>query len=263
MKNVASISKAVIPAAGVGSRFWPVSKIVPKELLPIVNKPSLQLVMEEATASGVKEIILIVSSNKAPFIDSLSRFFPDLTFCFVEQAQPLGLGHAVWLAEEVVNNEPFLVLLPDVLVDHTTPVSRQLADVFQKTGKSVNAAEKVSREEVSRYGIYAVSSSDGRLHQAAGVVEKPSPEKAPSNLAVSGRYLFTPAIFDILKGTKPGRNNEIQLADAMDTLARQEQLNAYEFEGKHFDIGSPLGFIQANLHYGMKEYGNRIYKGII
>ncbi|MDO8527637.1 MAG: sugar phosphate nucleotidyltransferase [Deltaproteobacteria bacterium] len=260
MKNVQNITKAVIPAAGLGKRFWPMTKIMPKELLPIVTRPSLHLILEEAQDAGLKEIILVLSADKEPMMAHLREFFPQMTFHFVEQKEPLGLGHAVGLATKKVGDETFVVLLPDTLIDHTTSATKQLLAIFKKNGQSVNAAEQVSAEEVQHFGAYEVASSEGRLHLAKRVVEKPKPGEQPSNLVVSGRYIFTPEIFSILHNTKPGRNNEIQLADAMNTLAGEEKLLAYEFEGIHFDIGNPVGFIQANIHYGVKEYGERIHQ---
>ena len=250
------VNKAVIPAAGIAKRFWPVTKIIPKELLPVVTTPSLHLVLKEAQDSGIQEIFLIISSQKIPFFEHLPDFFPQLKFHFVEQKEPLGLGHAVGLAEKGVGSDPFVILLPDVIYETQKTVTRQLVEAHQKTGKSVNAAEKVPMEKVSLYGTYALASSDGRYHLAKGVVEKPKPAEAPSDLVVSGRYLFTPAIFPILEKTPPGRGGEIQLADAMNILAKREELYAYEFEGKHFDIGNPKGYIEANRYFGAKEYAD-------
>lgn len=258
-----TITKAVIPAAGLGTRLNPITQIIPKELLPIVTKPSLHLVIEEAQASGLNEIILIVSPGKKELFEHLKSFFPKLTFQFIVQEKAMGLGHAVLVAEKGAGGEPFVVLLPDVLIDHPKPASRQLMDVFEKVKKSVSAAGRIAKEETSLYGIYETTSSEGRLHLAKGVVEKPTPEKAPSDLGVMGRYLFTPKIFSILKKTTPGHGGEIQLADAMDTLAKQGDLYAYEFEGVHLDIGNPIGLIRANLYYGIKEYGKRIYQGLV
>lgn len=257
------VTKAVIPAAGLGTRLQPVTQILPKELLPIVTTPSLHLGLAELVKSGLKEVLLIVSPNKKEYFFHLEEFFPTLKFHFVIQEKPLGLGHAVSLSEKFVGAEPFLLLLPDDLIDHEKPAGLQLMEAFQKTKKSINAAAKVSKEQFSLYGIYDVVSSQGRLHLARGVVEKPSPSEAPSSLAVIGRYLFTPEIFGILKKTLPGRNGEIQLADAMNALAAQEGLYAFEFEGNHFDIGTPAGWIRANLYYGIKEYGKSIYQGLI
>ena len=258
-----SITKAVIPAAGLGTRLNPITQIIPKELLPVVAKPSLHFVIEEAYASGLKEIILIVSPEKKEAFKHLKTFFPEITFQFIVQEKPLGLGHAVLVAEKAVGSEPFVVLLPDVLIDHPKPVSLQLLEIFKKIKKSVNATQHVPKEEIASYGVYEMTSSEKKLHLAKSVIEKPSPEKAPSDLGVIGRYLFTAEIFSILKNTLPGCNGEIQLADAMNTLAKQGGLYAYEFEGTHFDIGNRVGLLRANIYYGMKEYGKHIYKGLL
>jgi len=258
-----TVKKAVIPAAGLGKRLWPVTKTTPKELLPIVTRPSLHLVLEEVQKAKLKEIILIVSPDKKLSMTHLKDFFPEIDFHFIEQKEPLGLGHAVGLAEKAIGEEPFLILLPDVIIDNEVPVATQLIENFQKLGKSMSATMPVAKEEVIYFGVYKLESVQGRLHLAQRVVEKPSPEKAPSNFVVVGRYLFTPAIFPILKQTPPGKNGEIQLADAMDTLAKEGGLYAYEFEGKHFDIGNPVGLLRANLYFGIKEYGKRIYQGLI
>ncbi|MDP2600790.1 MAG: sugar phosphate nucleotidyltransferase [Deltaproteobacteria bacterium] len=250
------VIKAVIPAAGIAKRFWPVTKIIPKELLPVVTTPSLHLVLKEAGESGLEEIVLIVSAQKIPFFEHLPEFFPKLKFHFVEQKEPLGLGHAVGLSKKAIGENPFAVLLPDVIFEGDKTVTSQLIEAYGKTTRSVNAAEKVPMEKVSLYGVHAIASSEGRLHRVKGVVEKPKPEEAPSNLVVSGRYFFTPEIFPILKKTAPGRGGEIQLADAMDTLAKQGGLYAYEFEGKHFDIGNPKGYIEANRYFGAKKYAD-------
>lgn len=263
MQAVMQVTKAVIPAAGFGTRLRPATLVLPKELLPIVTKPSLHLILEEVSRSGLKEVLLIISPEKKTFFNHLDEFFPSLRFELIIQEKALGLGHAVSLTEKNVGDEPFLVILPDDLIDHEKPASLQLIEAFQKTKKPLNTAIKVTKEQVSLYGIYDIVSSQGRLHLARGVVEKPSPSEAPSSLAVIGRYLFTPEIFGILKKTLPGRNGEIQLADAMNSLASQQGLYAFEFEGKHFDIGTPVGWIRANLYYGIKEYGKSIYQGLI
>lgn len=237
--------------------------VLPKELLPIVTKPSLYLVLEEALQSGLKEIVLVVSPDKKPFFEHLKGVFPKLTFKFVIQEEPKGLGHAILMADQAVGPNPFIILLPDILIDHPKPVCLQLIEVFQKIKKSVNATGHVPKEQVGMYGIYEMESQEGRLHKAKQVVEKPTPKEAPSDMTVTGRYLFTPAIFEILRKTRPGRNEEIQLADAMNTLAGQGELYAYEFEGVHMDIGNPLGLIRANIYFGKKEYGDSIYQGLV
>lgn len=257
------ITKAVIPAAGRGTRLKPATEIVPKELLPIVTKPALYFVLEEAQNSGLKEIILVVSPEKKPFLAPLEEIFPALKFQFLIQEKAFGLGHAVGMAEAAIGDEPFFVLLPDMIMDHEKPVSLQLAEVFEKVQTCVNASERAEKKNLHLYGVYDVASSEGRLHKAKGVVEKPDPREAPSSLVVTGRYIFTPELFDIQKKTPPGKNGEIQLADAMDVLAKRGRLFAYEFEGKHFDVGHPEGYLKANFYYGVKEYGMRIYQGLV
>lgn len=187
------------------------------------------------------------------------EFYPQLQFQFPIQKEPKGLGDAVAVSESAVGSEAFLVLLPDIIIDSAKPASAQLIEVFQKTGGAINATMHTPQETLPHYGVYKIAASKGKLHQAAGVIEKPAPGEAPSDLTVIGRYLFTPEIFSILKTTKPGRNGEIQLADAMDTLAKQGKLSAYEFDGIHLDCGHPEGYLKTILHFGRKEYGKNFY----
>lgn len=256
------LTKAIIPAAGRGTRMKPATDILPKELLPIGAKPSLYFVLEEAYLSGVEEILLILSEFKKPFMQHLEKVFPKLSFRFLIQEQPLGLGHAILLGEKYIGDSPFLVLLPDDIIDHSKPACQQLIEVFQEVGQPVNTTRRMPPDQLHRYGVYEISQTTGPLHKAKGVVEKPSSKEAPSDLIVVGRYLFTPELFFIQKKTAPGRGGEIQLTDAMHTLAKQGKLYSYEFEGKYLDIGNPLGMIQASIYFGLKEYGTAIYQGI-
>jgi len=278
---------AVIPCAGLGTRFLPVTKTVPKELLPLVTKPTLQYGVEEAFAAGVRRFVFVISPDKpnpaAHFLPNsqyqrlltergkgkdlaeLNQLIASIEVVCVEQKKPLGLGHAVWVAKDAVckdvaGKNPFLVLLPDVVMDGEIPCSLQLMKIFEKTGGSVNATEHTPQEFLSRFGVYAIEKSEGRLHWASRVVEKPSLEEAPSDLTVVGRYLFTPEVFSILEKTAPGRGGEIQLADAMNTLAKIKKLYAYEFEGRSFDTGDPLGYVQANIYFAQKIFGKEMLR---
>lgn len=283
-----AIRKAVIPVAGLGTRFLPVTKAVPKELLPIGTKPTLQIVIEEAIAAGITEVILIASpykreienyfkrhtsydkalaaQKKETLLHDFRRLTDKISLTSVDQDKPLGLGHAILCAKKAVGNEPFIICLPDVLIESRTPCVKQLITAHERTGVSVNATEHTPREQISLYGVYDIESSEGRLHKARRVIEKPSAAEAPSDLSVVGRYLFTPDVFSILADTKPGRGGEIQLADAMDTLAKAGRMYAYEYEGRQFDTGDKLGFLKANIFYGYREFPTELgqfMKGVI
>lgn len=274
------VKKAVIPVAGLGTRFLPVTKAVPKELLPIGTKPTLHIVIEEASMSGIEEIILVTSPHKAqishyfksdtPYdvrlielgkellLEGLRTLTDKISVTSVMQEKPMGLGHAILCARNVVGKEPFVVILPDVLIESEIPCCRQLIDAYEKTGYAINATEHTPKEKIHLYGIYDIESSDGRYHKARRVVEKPCPEEAPSDLSVVGRYLFPEDTFEILKNTAPGRGGEIQLADAMDSLAKEGRMIAYEYEGRQFDTGDPPGFLKATIFYGRREYPEEI-----
>lgn len=274
------VRKAVIPVAGLGTRFLPVTKAVPKELLPIGTKPILQFVIEEAADSGITDIILVNARQKVlikqyfdrdtPYDHSLAkakkghllnehrRLTDRVTITSVMQDEPRGLGHAIRCAKEAVGEEPFIVILPDVLIESSIPCCKQLIDAYREVGCSVNATEHTPREQIHLYGIYDIAKTKGRYHWARAVVEKPTAEKAPSDFSVVGRYLFTPEVFTILEETPPGKGGEIQLADAMDTLAKRGRIVAYEYEGLQFDTGDNLGFIKANIFYGLKLYPNEL-----
>lgn len=274
------LTTVVIPVAGLGTRFLPITKTVPKELLPIVTQPTLQYGVEEAYHAGIRRFIFVTSPDKPSPVDyflpntqyqrslelrgksealaELNRLIADIEIICVTQSQPLGLGHAVLMAQQEVGASPFAVLLPDVIIDssaHPINCTQQLRIAFETVGCAVNATEKISDEEIHLYGVYDIETSEGSLHWARGVVEKPSLEEAPSRFAVVGRYIFTPEIFSILAKTTPGRRGEIQLADAMNTLAKRRKLVAAEFEGRHFDTGDPVGFLKANIYFGAKIFG--------
>ncbi len=270
------VRKAVIPVAGMGTRFLPVTKAVPKELLAIGTKPTLQIVIEEAADSGIEEIVLVTSPDKGTILDffdmnstyakkleatgkinmldQLSQLMKKIKITHAHQVNPKGLGHAVLCSKELVGNEPFIVILPDVLINSSTPCCKQLIDAYAQTECAINATEHTPRSQLHLYGIYDIARSDGTFHYANGVVEKPSADEAKSDFSVVGRYLFPADVYTILENTPPGRGNEIQLADAMNTLASQGRMIAYEYEGEQFDTGDAFGFLKANVHYGLSEF---------
>ena len=270
------IRKAVIPAAGLGTRFLPATKAVAKEMLPIVNKPSIQLIVEEAAASGIEEVIIVTGRGKTEIVDHFDAH-PQLEenlrragkeallqevvrpsqlvrLVTVRQQRPLGLGHAILQARHLVGDEPFAVFLPDDLVDSTVPCARQLMDVYESTGKSVVALMEVPLEDVSSYGIAAgrFSATDPRRLDIDTLIEKPSRAEAPSNYAVVGRYVLDPRVFDYLTRTNPGRGDEIQLTDALAAMGRDDGLVGYLFEGDRYDAGDVAGYLLANLNWARK-----------
>lgn len=269
------IRKAVIPAAGLGTRFLPVTKAVPKELLPIVDIPTLQYIIEEAANSGIEEVLLVVSEQKdaikahfsaAPKLedflhahgkdalrDRIASIPSIVKFSYIIQDEPLGLGHAVSLAKDFANGEAIAVLLGDDVVDAETPCLKQLIDIYNDTGASVLGVQQVPQEAIHKYGIVAPGEIVHGHTTVKNLVEKPQADEAPSNLAIMGRYVITPEIFDILATTAPGKGGEIQLTDALNTLATQEVMIAYNFSGTRFDVGDQLGFIKANIEYGLKR----------
>jgi UTP--glucose-1-phosphate uridylyltransferase len=281
--NSKRVRKAVLPAAGLGTRFLPATKAQPKEMLSVVDKPLIQYVVEECVASGIDNIIIVTGKGKNAIEDhfdfspaledflekkgksDLAKLVHDIGnmvhFSYTRQKEPLGLGHAVLLAKELVGDEPFAVLLGDVIIPGPNPVTRQLMDVYERTGKGVIAVEEVPRERTGLYGIVDVertSSADSRTMQIRDLVEKPTPAEAPSTLAVTGRYVLPPEIFDCLERTKPGRGGEIQLTDALRLLAQEKGLLAHVYEGKSHDAGDKLGFLKATVEIGLEntEFGS-------
>lgn len=265
------VRKAVIPAGGLGTRFLPATKSVPKELLPIGTKPTLQIVLEEAVASGVEEIALVLSPQKEhlleffktdtdytrelrargkePLLNDLHDLFDRVKITTVKQPEPLGLGHAILCTREVIGDDPFFVILPDVLIVSQTPCCQQLANAYEKINCSISATEHTPHDMLHLYGIYDVARSEEKVHWVRGVIEKPRASEAPSDFSVVGRYLFTPEVFPILNRLGPGRGGEIQLADAMNMLAQQGRMAAIEYEGRQFDTGDPMGYLKANIYY--------------
>lgn len=269
------IKKAVIPVAGLGTRFLPATKTVPKELLPIVDTPAIQYVVQEAVDSGISEVIFVTGRNKDSIEDhfdanpeleqvldergqtetvqSLRRIAEMIEVVSVRQKKPLGLGHAVLCARDLVGDEPFAVLLSDDLIDSSVPCLRQLLEVFENKKESVIALRRVPDHEVQRYGIVQGKQLSNRLYEVDDMVEKPRPDEAPSRLAIIGRYILQPKIFSLLEKVTPGRGGEIQLTDAIAQLARQKKVYGYEFEGEHYDIGDKLGFVRATIAYALKR----------
>jgi len=269
------IRKAVIPVAGLGTRFLPATKAVPKELLPIVDIPSIQYVVQEAVDAGIREIIFVTGRNKdsiedhfdeAPeleqvlaergqteMIEILRRIAEMTEVVSVRQKKPLGLGHAVLCARDLVGDEPFAVMLADDLIDGGIPCIKQLLDIFEQTGESVVALMEVPRAEVHRYGVIRGQEVRKQLYQVEATVEKPAAKDAPSNMAIIGRYILRPEIFPILAKLPAGRGGEIQLTDALAELVRERKVFGYEFEGERYDIGEKFGFIRATVAYALKR----------
>jgi UTP--glucose-1-phosphate uridylyltransferase len=275
------VRKAVIPVAGLGTRVLPASKSIPKEMLPVVDKPAIQLVVEEAISAGIKEIILVTRSgkeaienhfdkhyeleaeltkkNKTALLDAVKDILPaDVTLLAIRQPEAKGLGHAVLCAAAAVGNEPFAVLLPDVLVDCDASPLHDLSQMirnFQESGSCQVMVEPVAQEDINKYGIADCSDTPEAGASAAvkGFVEKPSAEEAPSNLAVVGRYIFPARIMTLLQDTKPGAGNEIQLTDAMDTLLQEQSMSVYRMSGETFDCGNKAGYVEAVLHFALKH----------
>ncbi len=269
------VRKAVIPAAGLGTRFLPATKATPKEMLPIVDKPTIQYIVEEALASGIEEILIITGRSKRAIEDHFDRSIElelnleasgktaelemvkeisGIRIHYTRQKEPRGLGHAILCAKQFVGNEPFAVLLGDDVVDGEVPALKQLIDVYDKTGASVLGVQEVPQEKVSSYGIVdSKPTEEARTFTVSDMVEKPAVEEAPSRLAVLGRYVINPEVFDILEQTPPGRGNEIQLTDALKVLAKKQAMYAYNFEGRRYDVGDKQGFLEATVEMALKR----------
>jgi UTP--glucose-1-phosphate uridylyltransferase len=270
------INTAVFPVAGRGTRFLPATKASPKEMLPIVDKPLIQYAAEEALRAGATKLVFITGSSKRAIEDhfdsdheleealeaqgkldllkTLKDIVPSWASCiYIRQPSPLGLGHAVLCARPVVGNEPFYIHLADDLIDAQTPCFAQMAEVFNQKQASILGVETVPASETDKYGIVATEERSGRVSRVRQIVEKPRPQNAPSNLAVVGRYLLTPKIFDKLERTGRGAGGEIQLTDAIADLLAEESVYAYEFEGKRYDCGSKLGYLQATVEYALNH----------
>ena len=270
------IRKAIIPAAGLGTRFLPATKAQPKEMLPIVDKPTIQYIIEEAVASGIEEILIITGRNKKCIEDhfdksvelemeleknnkiellELVRNISDMAdIHYIRQKEPRGLGHAIRCAKTFVGNEPFAILLgDDVVYNPEKPCLKQLIECYNEYKTTILGVQTVSENDVYKYGIVDGIIVEDRVCKVKGLVEKPSVEDAPSNTAILGRYIVTPRIFDILDNTKPGKGNEIQLTDALLTLIKEEAMYAYNFEGIRYDVGDKLGFLQSTVEYALRK----------
>ncbi len=269
------VRKAVITAGGWGTRFLPITKSQPKEMLPLVNKPLIQYAVEEAINSGIEQIILVTALGKNAIEDYFDRSFEleyfleqkgetrllqemrelsDLVnICYIRQKEQLGLGHAVLATRDIIADEPFAVLLPDDIIESKVPVLKQMVEVYEQYKTSVVAVERISSEDTMKYGIIEPRKVSSHIYQVLSLVEKPEPAKAPSNLGVVGRYILTPRIFDALEVTPPGKDREIQLTDAMQLLLKQQAIYAYEFEGTRYDTGAPLGWLEATITLALKH----------
>ncbi|GAE28178.1 UTP-glucose-1-phosphate uridylyltransferase [Halalkalibacter wakoensis JCM 9140] len=268
------VRKAIIPAAGLGTRFLPATKAMPKEMLPIVDKPTIQYIIEEAVESGIEDIIIVTGKGKRAIEDHFDHAFEleqnliekekfelldkvqaasKVDIHYIRQKEPKGLGHAVWCARNFIGDEPFAVLLGDDIVQADTPCTKQLIDVYNQTGTSVIGVQSVPDDQTHRYGIVDPISQDGRTYQVSNFVEKPAQGTAPSNLAIMGRYLLTPQIFSLLENQETGAGGEIQLTDAIARLNEQQYVYAYDFEGERFDVGEKLGFVLTTLKFALQN----------
>lgn len=270
------IRKAIIPAAGLGTRFLPVTKAQPKEMLPIVDKPTIQYIVEEAIEAGIESIIIITGRNKRAIEDHFDKSYEleaeldrkqnyemleliqeisnlaDIHY--IRQKEALGLGHAILRAKSFVGNEPFAVLLgDDIIYNKSRPCLKQLMDIYEQYESTVLGVQQVQWEDVSKYGIIQYQSIKERIYEVKDLVEKPTQEKSPSNIAILGRYIITPKIFEYLEKVQFGAGGEIQLTDALRLLLKVEGIYAYEFEGSRYDIGNKMGFIQANIEYALRQ----------
>lgn len=269
------IKKAIIPAAGLGTRFLPATKAMPKEMLPILDKPTIQYIVEEAARAGIEDIIIVTGRHKRAIEDHFDsqkelemvlkekgksellekvQYSTELANIFyVRQKEQKGLGHAISSARQFIGNEPFAVLLGDDIVASEVPAVKQLIDVYEETGHSVIGVQEVPEADTHRYGIIDPLTKNGRQYEVKKFVEKPAQGTAPSNLAIMGRYVLTPEIFDYLKTQKEGAGNEIQLTDAIERMNNDNQVYAYDFEGERYDVGEKLGFVKTTIEYALKD----------
>jgi len=269
------VRKAIITAAGWGTRFLPVTRSQPKEMLPLVNKPLIQYAVEEAINSGIEQVILITAMGKhaiedyfdrsfeleyvleqkgeAELLQEMRRLSNLVDICYIRQKEQFGLGHAVLIARNIIADEPFAVLLPDDVIDSRVPALKQMIEVYEQRGTSVIAVERVSAQDMVKYGIIEPKEISHRLYQVLSLAEKPEPQEAPSDLGIVGRYILVPEIFDALAATPPGRINEIQLTDALQLLLKRQVISACEFEGVRYDTGTPSGWLEATIALALKD----------
>lgn len=274
------VRKAIIPAAGLGTRFLPATKAMPKEMLPIVDKPTIQYIIEEAVESGIEDIIIVTGKGKRAIedhfdhsfeleqnlfdkgkfelLDEVQKASKLVDIHYIRQKEPKGLGHAIWCARKFIGNEPFAVLLGDDIVSAEKPCLKQMIELYERYNASILGVQTVPENEVHRYGIVDGNQHAERFYSVNHLVEKPKQEDAPSNLAIMGRYILNPRIFEILESQQPGAGGEIQLTDAIAGLNRHEAVYAYDFEGTRYDVGEKLGFIQTTLEFAMKREDLRV-----
>ena len=270
-----TVKKAIIPAAGLGTRFLPATKSQPKEMLPIVDKPTLQYIIEEAIESGIEEILIITGRSKKSIedhfdksveleleleqkgkiemLEMVQKISNMVNIHYIRQKEPKGLGHAIYCAKSFIGNDPFAVLLGDDIVDSETPCLKQLINAYDEYKTSILGVQEVAKEDTDKYGILDCKHIEDRVYKVKDMVEKPNLDEAPSNIAILGRYIITPAIFEILENQKPGKGGEIQLTDALKTLGQQEAIYAYNFEGRRYDVGDKLGFLEATIDFALKR----------
>ncbi len=271
-----SIKKAIIPAAGLGTRFLPATKAQPKEMLPIVDKPTLQYIIEEAVESGIEEILIITGRNKKSIedhfdksvelefeletkgnftlLEEVRKISDMVNIHYIRQKEPKGLGHAIYCAKSFIGHEPFAVMLgDDVVYNPSYPCIKQMIDVYDEYKTSILGVQEVANEDVNKYGIVNGRNSEGRVLRVIDLVEKPPIEASPSNIAILGRYIISPSIFEILENTTPGKDGEIQLTDALKVLAKREAMYAYKFKGRRYDVGDKQGFLEATVEFALRR----------
>ncbi|MBU5436776.1 UTP--glucose-1-phosphate uridylyltransferase GalU [Tissierella sp. MSJ-40] len=269
------VRKAIIPAAGLGTRFLPATKAQPKEMLPIVDKPTLQYIIEEAVDSGIEEILIITGRNKKSIedhfdksielelelekkgkddlLEEIRKISDMVNIHYIRQKEPKGLGHAIYCAKSFIGNEPFAVLLGDDIVYSEKPCLKQMIEAYEEYKATILGVQEVSKEDVNKYGIVNGKHIEDRVYKVKDLVEKPDVKDAPSNIAILGRYIINPAIFQILEHTQPGKGGEIQLTDALKELAKKEAMYAYNFEGRRYDVGDKQGFLEATVEFALRR----------